>query len=61
MKADLAKERLEVTRQLAEERERGLELNETMTTLKQQVDQYQVFYIVDHTKCNYSYMSRVRC
>ena len=42
VKADLAKERLEVTRQLAEERERGLELNETMTTLKQQVDQYHV-------------------
>ena len=42
VKADLAKERLEVTRQLAEERERGLELNERMTTLKQQVDQYQV-------------------
>jgi len=41
VKADLAKERLEVTRQLAEERERGLELNERMTTLKQQVDQYQ--------------------
>ena len=61
MKADLAKERLEVTRQLAEERERGLELNETMTTLKQQVGQYQVFYIVDHTKCNYCYMFRVRC
>jgi len=41
VKADLAKERLEVTRQLAEERERGLELNETIPTLKQQVDQYQ--------------------
>merc|ERR1719347_689820 len=42
VKADLARERLELTKQLAEERQRGLELNEKMMILKQQADQYQV-------------------
>ena len=40
MKANMAKERLEITKQLAGERERELNLNETMTVLKHQADLY---------------------
>ena len=44
MKANIAKERLEITKQLAGERERELNLNETMTVLKHQADLYQVCF-----------------
>ena len=36
VKANMAKERMEITKQLAGERERGLNLNETMAVLKHQ-------------------------
>jgi hypothetical protein len=44
VKANIAKERLEITKQLAGEREKELNLNETMTVLKHQADLYQVCF-----------------
>jgi len=41
VKAGLARERLEITKQLAGERERGLNLSETMMLLKHQAELYQ--------------------
>jgi len=41
VKAGLARERLEITKQLAGERERGLALSETMMLLKHQAELYQ--------------------
>ena len=56
--ANMARERLEMTKQLAGERERELNLNETMTVLKHQADLYQVCYL--HKVQNYSSQSTGR-
>ena len=50
VKANMAKEKLEITKQLAGERERELYLNETMTVLKHQADLYQVCFFPQVSK-----------
>ena len=42
MKADMTKERLEITQELTAERDRGFNLGETVKLLKQQAELYQV-------------------